>query len=632
MCAIVGLLRNRRGWREPPKVMASKMLAEMASRGPDGSCVVELPREGVALGHNRLAIVGGEDAIQPIVSDGITLAANGEIYNWRELRAEFPGREWKTGSDCEVLIPLYEKHGIARMLEMLEGEFAFILHDSRKRVTYAARDRFGIKPLFHVGTNGGVLIASTLRAFKPVLLDMKMNWEVLGNCFAVHYPPLRDTIIRGVESIPPGNYIRIKDGDLVANNIWWRASYPVEKLDDLSGAEVDEMLRDAFVKAVKKRIPDKKVGWCTALSGGFDSSAVLGVASRLSRDPVDCFTVVFPDAKGSAYDELEIARRTARFNGARLFEVPLCADQVVDSLCSAISAGEGFCVNGHIVGKWLLASAMHGAEKKVVLVGEGADECLFGYSHLKVDMFGEGGSKLMQGTETPVGELLAMNSFEKLPYLPSFLMAKLSTGKKVFDLLEKEFTRSMLPYCADYLAEDLQHAMVGGVDKAEKTMCAWLASAFPSYICKVLGDGCEMDSSIEGRLPFLDTKLWSIASKLPTSMKMSKTSEKIAMRRALKDFVTPEIRKRPKQPFQAPPISAICSKQRWSSFVEWMATPCGGDVVDNTKLRDFMLELKTKSVEEQAINEPVWMLIASYKSLAYSLFGECCDGARKARE
>ena len=163
--------------------------------------------------------------------------------------------------------------------------------------------------------------------------------------------------------------------------------------------------------------------------------------------------------------------------------------------------------------------------------------------------------------------------------------------------------------------------MVGGNDKAEKTMCAWLATAFPSYICKVLGDGCEMSNSIEGRLPFLDTKLWNIASKLPTSMKMSKTSEKIAMRRALRDFVTPEIRTRPKQPFQVPPISALCSKHKWKNYVEWLTESHGGEVVDNTKLRDFMLKLKTKSVEEQAVDEPVWMIIASYKTLVSSLFG-----------
>lgn len=617
MCAIVGLMHSRHGFREPTKVMAFKMLAEMASRGPDSSSVIELVKEGIALGHNRLAIVGRDDAIQPIVSDGIMVAANGEIYNWRELRAEFPDREWKTGSDCEVLIPLYEKYGIEGMLNVLEGEFAFILHDSKNLVSYAARDRFGIKPLFFTVTKGGTLVASTLRAFRPVLPDRKINWEVVGTCLAMHYPPLRDTIIRDIESVLPGSYIKIKNGEVVGDHIWWRASYPHEKLSALSNTEVDEMLRDAFVNAVKKRIPDR-ARWCTSLSGGFDSSAVLGAASRLSGKKVDCFTVVFPDARGSAYDELEIARRTAKFNNANLIEVPLDANQALDSLKLAISNGEGFCVNGHIVGKHLLANAMHCAGNKVTLVGEGADECLFGYSHLKVDMFGEGGSKLMQGTETPVGEFLEINAFYKLPYLSSFLKAKLSTGKKVYGLLLEEFQRAMQPYCCDFVAEEILHAMDGGNDKAEKTMCAWLATAFPSYICKVLGDGCEMSNSIEGRLPFLDTKLWSIASRLPTSMKMSKTSEKIAMRRALRDFVTPEIRDRPKQPFQAPPISALCSKKKWNDLIDQLTSGVD-EVFDNAKLRDFMKRLKAKSNEEQAIDEPVWMLAMSYKFLVDNL-------------
>lgn len=619
MCAIVGLMHNRYGFREPMKVMASKMLVEMASRGPDSSGIIEFAKEGVALGHNRLAIVGGDDAVQPILSDGIAVAANGEIYNWKELRAEFPDREWKTGSDCEVLIPLYEKYGIEGMLNMLEGEFAFILHDSKNQVSYAARDRFGIKPLFFTIIQGGTIIASTLKAFCPVLPNRKINWDVVGTCLAMHYPPSYDTIIYGVESLPPGQYLKIKDGNISSHRTWWKPSYPLEKLHDLSDLEVDMMLKDAFINAVKKRIPDK-AKWCTTLSGGFDSSAVLGVASKLSGKKVDCFTVVFPDARESAYDELEIARRTAKFNNVNLVEVPLDANQTLDYLKLAILNGEGFCVNGHIVGKHLLANAMHCAGNKVTLVGEGADECLFGYSHLKVDMFGEGGNKLMQGTETPVGELLEINAFNKLPYLPSFLKAKLSSGKKTCGLLTEEFERAMVPCCCDDVAEDILHAMVGGNDKAEKTMCAWLATAFPSYICKVLGDGCEMSNSIEGRLPFLDTKLWSIASRLPTSMKMSKTSEKIAMRRALRDFVTPEIRNRPKQPFQAPPISALCSKKKWNDLVDYLTSNKNDEVVDNAKLRDFMVNLKQKSQNEQAINEPVWMLIASYKILRNRLF------------
>lgn len=596
----------------------------MKSRGPDCSSTIELG-EKVVFGHNRLEIVGGKDGIQPIVAGGIMLAANGEIYNWRELRAEFPEREWKTQSDCEVLIPLYERYGIRRMLDLVEGEFAFILHDSRKDVTYAARDRFGVKPLFFMERESGhgVAIASELRAFKPLLKShMKINFYVAACCLGIHYPPENKTIVRDVYSVSPGEYVEFKHGRFTTSNVWWKSVYPSKKHEDLSEAEVDEMLKDAFVNAVKKRIPDG-VRWCTALSGGFDSSAVLGVASRLAREKVRCYTVVFPDAKGSAYDELAIARRTARFNGAELIEVPMEADKAVDSLVDAIVAGEGFCVNGHIVGKYLLANAMHNNGNKVVLVGEGADECLFGYSHLKVDMFGDGGSSLMHGTETPAGELLETGAFDKLPFIPSFLKAKLSTGKRVFEFLTSEFKSAMLSLCFEDSASDLLRAMARGNDNAEKTTNAWLATAFPSYICKVLGDGCEMSSSIEGRLPFLDTKLWSIASSLPTSMKMSKTSEKIAMRRALREFVTPEVRERSKQPFQAPPISALCSEKTWKSLIDCICCSLDGDeeIVDNSKLKDFMLKLKTKSPTDQAIDEPVWMLLASYKILARKLFG-----------
>ncbi len=621
MCAIVGLLNG--GRRQFQKRTAAEMLAEMKSRGPDSSSIVEFG-EGVIFGHNRLAIVGGEDAVQPIVADGVMLAANGEIYNWKELRDEFRGREWRTQSDCEVLIPLYEKYGIIGMLRRLEGEFAFILYDSRKNVTYAARDRFGVKPLFFMEKSQGregVAIASELKAFKSLpRFSMEINWAVAACCLGMHYPPLSETIVKDVYSVPPGGYVEVRDGRTTARGFWWKPAYPAKKCEDLSEAEVDAVLREAFVDAVRKRIPDD-VEWCTALSGGFDSSAVLGVASRLARRKVRCYTVVFPDAIGSAYDELAVARRTAEFNDAELVEVPMEADKAIDSLADAIAAGEGFCVNGHISGKLALAAAMHRDGNKVALVGEGADECLLGYSHLKVDMFGDGGSSLMHGTETAAGALLETDAFSKLPYIPSFLKAKLSTGKKVFGLLTSEFKSAMLPRCFDAVSKDILRAMTSGNDRAEMTVCAWLATTFPNYICKVLGDGCEMASSIEGRLPFLDTGLWSVASSLPTSMKMSRTSEKIAMRRALRDLVTQEVRERPKQPFQAPPISALCSNGKWKDFVDCICTAEeDANIVDNARLRRFMLELKTKSPAEQAVDEPAWMLLASYKILVRRLF------------
>lgn len=620
MCAIAGIIH--RGVLPPgAKRVVGRMLLEMRQRGPDGSRV--LVDGTAALGHNRLAIVGSPGTVQPIASNHVAVIVNGEIYNWKELRQRVPGWKWKTDCDSEVLIPLYIKYGIDQTLSMLEGEFAFVLHDGRNRVSYAVRDRFGVKPLFFMpGPLGdSVAFASELKAFKAFTRRMDFNPYVLATCLAMHYPPLGDTIVSRVSSVAPGSYVRVEDGVVTGSVTWWRPVFPEYKAQ-MSMADAQEALRCAFTDAVKKRIPDRDF-WCTSLSGGFDSSAVLGVAARLATCRPECFTVSFPDAGGSVYDELAVARRTAEFNGAGLTEVEMTAGKILDALPSAIRAGEGFCVNGHVACKYALAAAMRAAGKKVALVGEGADECMFGYSHLKVDMFGDGGSRLMLGTETPVGDMLRLDSFKAFPYIPSFIKAKLSSGKRMLRLLTRDFRHFVEHPPLDGVAKDMLRAMEGGRDTAEKTVCAWLATVFPSYICRVLGDGCEMASSIEGRLPFLDAGLWQIAASLPTSMKMNLASEKIAMRAALRDFVTDEVRRRPKQPFQAPPVSALCADRQWRAFVDSVTeTPDAvPGIVDNIKLRKFMLGVKRHSVEQQAVDEPVWMLLASWKFLSEGLFG-----------
>jgi len=614
MCAIVGLIRKpRREFQKPQAELAREMLAKLQHRGPDGTGILEI--DNVVLGHNRLSIIGIDNGQQPISSARVDVVVNGEFYRYEEVKTNWlPSYKWTTSTDSEILIPLYEQFGIDRALAMLDGEFAFILHDRKAKKIFAARDRFGVKPLAYRETESGIELASEVKAFSG---PRSWNLDALCTGLAMHYQNLKDTIVEGISNVLPGHYLEIdtETGRVVREKCWWRPLWPPLKSPmAIEGASA--MFKDLFSDAVKARMRSD-ARWCVSLSGGVDSSAVLGFASKISNIPLDSFTVSFPDAGDLAWNELAIARRTAKALGSRLYEVEMPATKMLELLEDSIVAGEGFAVNGHVSCKHALAKAVHDAGFKSMLVGEGADECLLGYSHLKVDQFADDqlASSLMVGTETPCGDLLMPERFKSIGPLPSFLKAKLSTGKKLEALVRDDFREVFRKHALARQSSMLKKFMDGGSSRAEKTMGAWLATAFPTYICKVLGDSQEMSSSVEARLPFLDRKLFEVTTTFPLEFKCSRSLEKLVLREASRGIVPDEVRLRPKQPFQAPPMSWFLSEKQWASFID-ICCSSRTQIFDTIALRDEVMRVKREEpLDIQAACEPMFMLAASFAIL-----------------
>ena len=624
MCAIVGLIRkpDKNNILGKPQIeLAKDMLNSMLHRGPDSTEIFEC-RQNIVLGHNRLAIIGLDDGKQPISNGRTSIVVNGEFYGYEKLKRDlFPDYPWKTSSDSEILIPLYEKFGIEKALEYLDGEFAFILHDNQENIIYAARDRFGVKPLAYRESFAGIELASEVRAFQG---EKSWNLNALCTGLAMHYQNLRDTIAAGIYNVLPGHYLKIdsRQGVILEEKRWWELSWPLFKRLNINEYEAALTFRELFSKSVKNRLrSDAKL--CVALSGGIDSSSVLGMAARCMDRVPESFTVSFPDAGEMAYNELAIAKRTAAYIGSKLHEVEMPATKILELLPDAISTGEGFAVNGHISCKYALAKAVHNAGFKVMLVGEGADECLLGYSHLKVDQFGiSSANSLMNGTETQVGDLLMEEKFKELPYLPSFLKAKLSSGARIASMLTNEFRHEIFDgHALANQQETLATFMTIASNKLEKSMGAWLATAFPTYICKVLGDSQEMHSSVEARLPFLDRELFAFVSTLQNRLKSTYYNEKKVLRDAVVGLVPNEVISRPKQPFQAPPLSFLLSKKDWNEkFVDLcISNSVIAEIFDRQTLENYLLTIKDKTLEEQIVDEPVTMLIASAAVLSNNL-------------
>ena len=356
-------------------------------RGPDAQHVWVADHGRAGLGHARLSIIDLTTGDQPIASEdeSLRIVANGEFYDFEAIRTELEsqGHRFRTRSDSEIALHLYEDAG-ARCVHRLRGEFAFAIWDERDGLLFAGRDRFGIKPLYYALQDGACHVASEIKALPELGVALRWNREALFDMHrgvAMHPPAV--TAFAGVHQVPPGHYL-ITDGENARVFPYWDWDYPTA---DRTGFDrnphdwVDE-LRGTLVEAVRFRLRADVPVACY-LSGGLDSCAVLGLASRLSSRPLRAYTLSFDLAD---YDERALAEEQAKLSGAEFFPIDIRAEHMADHISDAVYHAERPIVNAHVVAKYLLSRAVRDSGVKVVLTGEGSDEVFAGYPFFRRDM------------------------------------------------------------------------------------------------------------------------------------------------------------------------------------------------------------------------------------------------------
>ena len=355
-------------------------------RGPDSQGAWLSPNQRVGLGHARLSIIDLTTGDQPIANEDerIHIVVNGEFYDFERQRRELErrGHLFRTRSDSEIALHLYEEFG-AHCVQQLRGEFAFVLWDEANQTLFAARDRFGIKPLYYAVHDDTLYLASEIKALFAAGVPARWDHE----SFYQHAtgPAMSDrTLFDGVHQVPPGHYLTATTNGMRILR-YWEFNYP--PADELGADTRDESafveeFAAVFEEAVRLRMrADVPVG--CYLSGGLDSCAVLGFAARLSSSPIQAFTLTFDQA---AYDEGDIAREMAARAGANFHPIPIKQSDIADNFADAIWHSETLFSNGHGVSKYLLSRAVRDAGYKVVYTGEGSDEIFGGYVHFRSDM------------------------------------------------------------------------------------------------------------------------------------------------------------------------------------------------------------------------------------------------------
>ena len=552
--------------------------AALHHRGPDNQRQWVSSDGRVGLGHARLSIIDLSGGDQPIASEDerLHIVVNGEFYDFERIRRELEsrGHRFRTHSDSEIALHLYEDVGV-HCLPQLRGEFAFALWDANNQTLFAARDRFGIKPLFYAHHEGVLYIASEAKALFAAGVPARWDHEGFYQG-TTGFPSPERTLFEGVFQVPPGHYVLATPGSFRVLR-YWDFDYPTATAlatNPQDDAFYIEQFRAKLDEAVRLRMrADVPVG--CYLSGGLDSCAVLGLASRHAREPIHAFTLTFDQA---AYDESSIAEEMAAHAGAKFYPIPIKQSDLADHFADAIWHAETLCFNGHGISKYLLSRAVRDAGYKVVFTGEGSDEILGGYAHFRCDMLLhnaqnqdpvevqrllqelEDSNPVSRGLLLPAGEAAPLDSVQRtLGFVPTWFQTFAGTAIKRRSILADTF-KAQFPDrdgARVFLNQIDVAGQLAGRDSLNQALYLWSKSMLPNYILTMLGDRMEMAHSIEGRVPFLDHHVIECLRQVPVSLKIRGTTEKHILREATRSVITDTVYRRQKHPFLSPPVTTL---------------------------------------------------------------------------
>ncbi len=476
--------------------------------------------------------------------------------------------------------------------------------------------------------DGQICIASEAKAiFAAGVARPTWDQQALYGAFSMQYTPIDRTVFEGIAQLPPCHMLVWQDG-VVHLQKYWDTGLSPEKDETTSEAEWQERFFATLKQAVHLRL-DADVPVCAHLSGGIDSASIAAIATQHTQTPVDCFTVRFGGLDG--YDEYIIAKEMATHIGARLHTVEVTGDSVADHLSDAVYFSEGLSINSHLVGKYQLNRAIAKAGFKVALSGEGADELLAGYPHLREDMLDaqENGSAaarqaLYAGNAKLAGVFLAEGAMldtggmtRCLGFTPSFLRAKASLGLRLHALMEDDYLQAMQgrdPYAdmAAHYAPD-----VAGLSRVDAASHLWIKSALANYILRTLGDGCEMSHAVEGRVPFLDHHLFELCRRMPLHLKIRDMREKHILREAMRPYLTNTLYNRQKHPFIAPPAARMMTPRLRDYIADTLASYAFAKLpfFNRRKVAAWHQSYDTASDAAAVTQEPVLMTLLTATAL-----------------
>ncbi len=569
MCGICGIV-NFKG--EPiSKEVLGRMGEVLRHRGPDdegmyinAKCQMSNVKCQIGLGHRRLSIIDLDTGHQPMFNEDGTvwIVFNGEIYNFQDLKSnlEKKGHKFSTRSDTEVIIHLYEEYG-SDCLGFLRGMFALAIWDEKKGRLFLARDRVGQKPLCYTEHQGQFIFASELKAILQVPnVPREVNLEALHHYLTYQYVPTPLTMFKGIKKLPPAHFLIWEKGQVRIER-YWELSFQSGMIR--SEEDCREGVRALFEEAVKLRlVSDVPLG--AFLSGGVDSTAVVGMMSRLSNRPVKTFSIGFEE---KAYNELKFAQMAAKHFKTEHHEF-MVRPEALKILPKLIwHYNEPFADSSAI-------PTFYVAEKTreyvtVALNGDGGDESFAGYPRYRAVKLAEH----YQCLPVWLREKLIRKWAEKLPssFEAKTFRRRLKRFLEAISLSPERRYAHWVSFFDERMKEELYSSSmkraIEGIDSfthlenvygeadgsnfLDKTLYVDMRTYLPDDLL-VKVDIATMANSLEARSPFLDHKLMEFAASIPSHLKLKGLTGKYILKKSLRGLLPPPIRRRSKMGFGVP--------------------------------------------------------------------------------
>jgi asparagine synthase (glutamine-hydrolysing) len=560
MCGIIGYVDLNRAGRVEERIV-DDMANALIHRGPDSRGYFVEPN--AALGTRRLKIIDLETGDQPLFNEdrSVVLSCNGEIFNYRELRGELEkkGHSFRTKTDVEVLVHLYEEQGVD-FLNRLNAQFGMAIYDRKDETLFLARDQFGICPLFYTVVDGFLIFASEIKAIlKHPSVRREVNLTGLDQVLSLPGAISPQTLFKNIYSLPSGHFLVVKNGDVSVRE-YWDLNYPLaaEATDGKPETHYAETLRDRLEQSVRYRLQaDVPVGFF--LSGGLDSSLIAAMIRRVSPDVQrHSFSISFSDER---LCEAKYQRLVSDSVASIHHEIPFHDSDIALGLRDAVYHSECPLKETYNTASLALSRETRRTGVTVVLNGEGSDELFAGYVGYRFDK-GRNGNGKSQDLDTILGDEIREKFwgdkdlyYEKDEY-PFREVKQALYAPAISDRLN-EFDCSNFPV--------INKERLRGRHPLHKRSYLDFKLRLGHHLIADHGDRMTMANSIEARYPFLDIDLVELCTQIPPDLKLNGFTEKYILKKAAGDLIPSQIVNREKFGFVAPGSPALLQQK-----IDWV--------------------------------------------------------------
>jgi asparagine synthase (glutamine-hydrolysing) len=580
MCGIAGAF-DLTGTREYSARRLLAMTSAIAHRGPDDEQIYIEP--GVALGARRLSIIDLAGGRQPISNEdsSVWVAFNGELFEYPELRRQLlaDGHRLATRCDTEAWVHLYEDHREA-MFAKARGQFAVSLWDRNTRTLILGRDRVGICPLYYTEVDGWLLWGSEIKALLASgLVAARPDRRGVDHLFTFFCAGTTRTFFEGISSLPPGHFLKVRDGR-VTKHCYWDLDFPdagaERRLDDPTPfvEELEALLQQSVERRLRSDVPV-----VSYISGGLDSTVVLGFCSRHRGEPIPAFTVGLDKA---GPDERTHATEAARVLGSPLTTVTMDRSKIASTFPELIRAAEGPVLDTSCAALLRLAQSVHQQGYKVALTGEGADEALAGYIWYKTQATRDAITRRIGQGLPRLARKLLMRSVAGSQYQlpPELAIGGVRPAQQ--DLYELISQAKPALYSSEMWQWLGDHSPYDDLDVTNDRIKRWHPLNQSLYVgYKVMlagllmiskGDRIAMNASVETRYPFLDDDVIAFSAGIAPEYKLRGMTEKWILRQVAARILPKRIANRPKTMFRACMSGTFLGPQR-PDWVDQLLSP-----------------------------------------------------------